>query len=668
MLYYKVLRNLVRGIGLAVLLVSSVFAQTVEPTSLEAKPDAAKYETRVKLHQTPYLDQELEYQVDERMYVYKLDGLWEFITEDDVQAAGLHTSEEIARHPWPEASTHLLEVPGCFTAQVKELCDFEGVGWYRLRINLSDLPKEMEFWQFFFEGISREARIYINGSNVPINDSGEDHSRFAYVPFGVKIDPAIISQPELTVAVRVSNEIPHIGIPDHEWDGWWNHAGIFRPAYMIGQPMSLRFGAVKLKTLLRSREKGPGGGWLVSVKPDLISLGNIRFRRNSISYNIKITVPKNNATDEPYVFEDSRMWSSRNQSIAFTVPGDAATWSPQHPNLCKAEISLYYNGEKISGRKLDFGLREIWLDGSQIIFNGLPMRVFGFSYHEVFPDTGYTIDVERMKRDFSMMKELGANMIRTAHYPMDRRAVEEADKLGLLLWEEIPAWKTSKESMVHPTMLHEWQRPYLGGMVYNHISNPSVIWWGMGNEFDSASWQGRKFVENGIKALRQADNTRLAVYASDRRLRDICLDIPDIISINEYYGWYYGKPSDLGPVLDQLHARHPSKAILISEFGAGCIKGLEKKPADWRRDYSEPGQVKYLREHLEQIYDESRRHFIAGACIWLWADFDDPHRTEKHHPKEWHGVNLKGVVTRDREPKASYYMLKDLVPTFDVTP
>jgi beta-glucuronidase len=116
-------------------------------------------------------------------------------------------------------------------------------------------------------------------------------------------------------------------------------------------------------------------------------------------------------------------------------------------------------------------------------------------------------------------------------------------------------------------------------------------------------------------------------------------------------------------VLDELIARYPNKPILVTEFGAGCIAGLMAKPAGERRNYSEPGQADYLEAHLRQILDDSRADHLLGATWWLYRDFDDPHRRERYHPKEWHGVNTKGLITREGRRKMSYERFRAMART-----
>jgi beta-glucuronidase len=206
-----------------------------------------------------------------------------------------------------------------------------------------------------------------------------------------------------------------------------------------------------------------------------------------------------------------------------------------------------------------------------------------------------------------------------------------------------------------------YAKPQLAEMIHEYRHHPCVVIWSIGNEFDSKKEAAAWYVKNACDYVRSLDPTRLVTFASDRREEDICFPYVDIISINEYYGWYYGTIYDIGGVLDVLHEMHPDKPILVSEFGSGTpldVRGTNKFRIS-HKGYNMDYQLKFLQAHLEQIFFYKRRGYVAGGLQWVYNDFADPHRVGGGHPEEWAYVNLKGVVTQKRKRKPSFDLLKE---------
>jgi beta-glucuronidase len=562
-----------------------------------------------------------------------LAGEWEFALEEALPAA-LRGADgaAIAMAAWPNAGA--LAVPGCFTAQLPGRREFVGWGWYRATIAADAVPAALSARFLHFDGVARLCDVYVNGRLAASN-------KFSYLGFAVEL-PADPPDGVWTVALRVGNPVLDDAIPDNRWNGWWNHAGIFREVRLAAsaRPDILeRFPAqpYSLRTIPRDANVGPSAGWNVFVLPNIAEPGWTA------------------SAELREVGGAGRSWRVEAEGDAagamLALPGDVAAWSPDRPALHELRVELSKSGELVHRLATRVGLRDLRARGARVFLNGEPLRLLGQSYHEQDRRGGYTISDETLRADLLDMKAIGCNFLRTAHYPGDPRLLDLCDELGLALWEEIPAWKTRAKRLADDAIFEGWAKPYLAGMIERDRNRPSVLFWSVGNEFDSRDRRVRGYVERATRFVRSLDSTRFATFASDRRLEDISLDLVDVIGVNEYYGWYYGEPSDLGPVLDQLRARYPSKPILVTEFGAETVLGARSWPADARRDYSEPHQARFVQEHLRQILDPARAAWSLGACAWLYKDFDDPHRLDKHHPREWLKVNMKGLVTRDGAPK-----------------
>jgi beta-glucuronidase len=181
----------------------------------------------------------------------------------------------------------------------------------------------------------------------------------------------------------------------------------------------------------------------------------------------------------------------------------------------------------------------------------------------------------------------------------------------------------------------------------------SYMVWSVGNEFPSDREPVAQYVVRATALVREIDPSRLVTFASDRRERDIAFDSVDFIAINEYFGWYYGAISDLAPNLDKIHGKGPNKPIVVSEFAEAILGWRNPAPPDTGMDYSEDHQIKLIGTHLAHLFDPARKGYMAGALLWVYADFPNPSafgRSAAHPPLASY-TNCKGLVTDDRRHK-----------------
>ncbi|HKJ67696.1 MAG TPA: glycoside hydrolase family 2 TIM barrel-domain containing protein, partial [bacterium] len=344
---------------------------------------------------------------------------------------------------------------------------------------------------------------------------------------------------------------------------------------------------------------------------------------------------------------------------------DVQAWSPESPALYSLRIITSQEVQNRQHEKtLRFGFREIEVRGTQIYLNGEPLLIKGISRHEMYPGVGMTLTGEQMRADLEDIKSLGCNMIRTAHYAQHPRFYDLADEMGFLIWTEIPAWKTSVEVLTRWRVWEQSIKPQLEALVAEFRTHPSIVVWSVGNEFNSATDQGMTYVERATNYVRGLDPTRLVTFASDEHRpdnNDRSFQFVDIIAINEYYGWYYGAMNDIGPALDRLYETWPDKPILVAETGAGSLLSMHNSnPPDAGKDYSVEYQEKFLRTHLHQIFAENRSGFMAGALVWLYNDFPDPHRVGGGHPMQNNYVNSKGLVSQERQRKPAFQTVQEI--------
>jgi beta-galactosidase/beta-glucuronidase len=448
------------------------------------------------------------------------------------------------------------------------------------------------------------------------------------------------------LVVRVDNTIPERGVPDRNWHGWWDDGGLIRPVYLEIRPGASSNSHVETKM-------APGGAWQLNIDTDVL-------RAN----------PRQPATVR-YRLDDSghrTVWKESRDVAASNTPGQqihlssllqrVAPWSPERPVLYTLTTQTT-SGGVTDTIQIRIGFRQIECRGTQILLNGQPYAIRGVSRHQFFAGSGMSPTVAQDRQDIKDIKELGANLVRLAHYSQSQDVYDACDELGLLVWTEIPAWQSSVESLSDAAVWRDAAEPQLRGMVDEYRNHPCVVIWSVANEIPSDTPAGAAYVAKAIAFVKSLDDSRLVTFASDRRVKDISFGPVDFIAINEYFGWYYGKQTDVGPMLDEMHRLFPDKPILVSEFGADSVAGWDPAIAPvGSRDYSYSAQVEFLKTHMKQIFAPERKSFVAGGLIWVYNDFPDPHRIGGDHPTAANFRNNKGIVTMDRTHKPAYEVVQ----------
>ena len=331
---------------------------------------------------------------------------------------------------------------------------------------------------------------------------------------------------------------------------------------------------------------------------------------------------------------------------------DVKTWSPETPVLYTVEAQLERDGEAFDDLIDRFGFREITIRDGRILLNGTPLRIRGVCRHEDHPHFGCALPFEAMMHDLMQIRDLGANSVRTAHYPNDERFLDLCDELGILVWEENHARGLSLEQMQNPNFERQAEE-VTREMVLNHYNHPSVYIWGILNECASDSEYGKECYRAQFEIIHSLDKTRPTSFASCKFKTDLCFGLPDVVSYNIYPKWYHDTPvkeylNDLYAwVQDETDGR--GKPFLVTEIGAGGLYGYRTPYASkWSEEY----QQKALEEQLTGVLSHPA---CSGVYIWQFSDI--------RISEEWWGtrprtMNNKGVVDEYRRPKLCYETVK----------
>lgn len=322
----------------------------------------------------------------------------------------------------------------------------------------------------------------------------------------------------------------------------------------------------------------------------------------------------------------------------------------KNPYLYTMTARLLRDGEVIDEVSERFGLREFYFDSEKGFFlNGEHLKLKGVSRHQDREDIGNALTAAEHKEDIEIIKEVGANSIRLAHYQHDEKFYKMCDEEGFLVWAEIPVIsKFSKKKQDQAKfMLEELIRQN-----YNH---PSIYCWSVENEISIAG--AASGLISGISELNNIahclDSTRPTACAQVTfcPISSKLNEITDILGYNQYFGWYVQTVDGIDKWLDDFHEKKPNIKLCISEYGAEGITTLHSaQPV--QGDYSEEYQAYYHEHYIKAL---TEREWLWGSYVWNMFDFGSAKRNEGGV----RGRNNKGLVTIDRKiKKDSFYVYK----------
>ena len=338
-------------------------------------------------------------------------------------------------------------------------------------------------------------------------------------------------------------------------------------------------------------------------------------------------------------------------AVKIFVP-DAQLWSVDSPYLYTVKALLQRRNEAYDEVSARAGVRSFSCDPAEGFFlNGTPTPLRGVSRHQDRLYKGNALSREDHYEDARLIKELGANTIRLAHYQHSGDFYDACDELGFVVWAEIPFISVfNKDPEAHQNCISQMKE-----LIIQNYNHPSICFWGVSNEI-LIGGISEKLVENHVELnalAKELDPTRLTTIAhvSMTPIESPMHGITDVESYNHYFGWYGGKTEDNGPWMDHFHEVHPEICLGLSEYGCeGIVTYHGPEPAC--KDYSEEYQALY-HEYMAKMLDE--RPWIWSSHVWNMFDFGCAARNEGGVA----GRNNKGLMTMDRKTKKdAYYVYK----------
>ncbi len=549
-----------------------------------------------------------------------LDGKWQII----IDPTGAGDWRKVWQERKPENKSDfveysfegepLLDVPGDFNSQLPELKYYEGTVWYRKAFDYNLRSGRRLF--LYFGAINYKAAVYLNGSLIDKHEGG-------FTPFQIELT-GLVKNGGNSVVVRVNNQRAEDGIPGTGYD-WFNYGGITREVYLVETANSYI------------------NDFFIQLKKhsDSEVLGWVRINGKNPSQNVRVIIPD--------LKVDYKTTTDSGGLAAIKFSSGFQLWTPEKPRLYRVIIQC--ETDTVTD---DIGFRRIEADGSKILLNGKPVFLKGINVHEENPlKAARAWSESDALMLLTWVRETGCNMVRLAHYPHNEHMIKLAEKMGIMIWDEIPVYQQI-----------EFSAPGVAGkmdlmmreMVARDKNRCGVIVWSLSNETSPSESRDRALISLTDKC-RQIDSTRLitSVINDEKYINnqmsvwDTLYRHFDIISFNEYLGWYVpwqGKPEDV----KWDFVCH--KPVVISEFGGEALFGNNLGPKDEASGWSEDYQEEIYKDQVKLLKNVPG---LCGTFPWLLVDYRSPGRM---HPVFQNGWNRKGLISDHGEKKQAWYILK----------
>ncbi len=567
-----------------------------------------------------------------------LNGDWNYIV--DVQEEGYYdyrmnpTQWGFFRNAKPQRPEDLIEydfdaspamhIPSDWNTKDERLFFYEGTVWFKKSFDFH--PTQGRRTLLYFGAVNYDCHVYVNSKKV-------GHHIGGFTPFNYDVTDLLVDG-ENTVIVKVDNKRHAEDVPTQIFD-WWNYGGITRDVLLVSvAPLYIENYSLQLQKPLQMKGNQPNAQQQVQFEVNL----NKAEAGKQVTLNI------------PELKINKTLTTNAEGKASVTFSAKPQLWSPQTPKLYRVNLTL--NGETLTD---DIGFRTIETREKQILLNGKPIFLKGISIHEEKCNGGgranSTADANTL---LSWAKELGCNFVRLAHYPHNEYAIREAERMGILVWSEIPvywtiAWKNAQT--------FDNAQAQLRDMIARDKNRANIIIWSIANETPHSA-ERDDFLGRLAQYARAQDNTRLISMAMEvtgasnyvNRLNDNMNQYVDVVSFNQYIGWY----RDVNDAPKMKWEIPYNKPVIISEFGGGAKYGYHgEKNQRWTEEFQE----NLYRENIAMI---DKIEGLSGTTPWILKDFRSPRRVL---PQIQNYYNMKGLFSDKGEKKKAFYVLQEWYKT-----
>jgi len=557
------------------------------------------------------------------------------------------------------------ELPHCFNAL--NACDpdlsyFRGQGWYRTRLLVRN-PFADGRTILHFQGAGQTTSLWVGSTLVGTHKGGYDEFDFD-ITETIRQLPVSETKDGVQIAVCCDNTPDRDRIPS-EYSDFCLYGGLYRHVNLVYLP-AVSLGAVRITPTV-----APDGSARVVIESKLYNPSGQGAR---CEISVEVTDAQSHSVHRSS--QTLTAWNEFARLAEFRV-ASPKLWSPESPHLYRCRVIL---SSPAGHTRLDerFGVRQIeFVEHGPFKLNDKRILLRGTQRHADHAGVAAAMSDNLVREEMRMIREMGANFIRLAHYQQDRLVLDLCDELGLMVWEEVPWCRAG----VGDEAFKQNVRDTLDHMIDQHYNHPSIILWGLGNEDD---WPEeyprldqqaiRSFMTEMRDRAHQLDDSRLTAF----RRCDFACDIPDVYSPSIWAGWYRGNFREYEQSLDEW--RNRVKRFIHIEWGAESHAGrhsedpeavLHKVPTGTGTDerdmdyLSTGGIVRVSRDgdwsenYACELFDwhlktQEKLDWLTGASQWIFKDFASPLRTGNPIPR----VNQKGLVERDLAKKESYYVFQ----------
>ena len=550
---------------------------------------------------------------------FSLDGLWGYRTDENRE--GLDKGWANGFEPEQK-----VVVPSCLVLDGK--MSYRGLAWFETEFEAEGLI------EFKFDGVQTSADIWVDGQKLGSHYGGWSEFRFykQLAPGKHVLVLAVDNTPNM------QNTIPLLRVD------WYHYGGISRSVVLsrVGQAF------VKRAKLDYDLDLATG---VATITPKVALLSD-----GKADGFVKVEM-------DGKVIAEGTVAADGEYHALPTVDVPVKLWDTDEPNLYNVVVStvddaLFF---RTGFRKIEARERAIYLNGNKVYFKAI-------NRHDEHPDWGFSMPFGLIKRDLDLIKGMGMNAVRGAHYAHNKCVLDYCDEIGLLFWEEIPMWTYTEKHLQDDFVLTRAET-MLEEMILRDEAHPCIVFWGVHNEVETEKPGARTATERLVKKVRSLDSSRLVTYASNRLFMedtdpDICHDLVDVICCNTYPCWYTTEKTKkdtydldewkvtLDEIFDDRDRNYPDMPVIISEFGAGGIYGVKEHEAvKWTEEYQEL----YFANTLPLLLNDER---LSGFFIWQFADIRSCEDMILSRPR---GFNNKGLFNENRKPKLAYYKVKEIL-------
>ncbi|WP_165847158.1 beta-glucuronidase [Lacticaseibacillus paracasei] len=573
----------------------------------------------------------------------KLDGLWQF--KFDEAGKGAEAGWETGFRDGVS-----MPVPASFNDFFtdKESREYTGDFWYSRHFFVPTADKGKALY-LRFDAVTHRATIFVNGKEIRSHEGG-------FLPFAADISDAVHYGAENTVVVKGNNELSREALPAGDTITKRNGKKMARPF----------FDFYNYSGLNRSVH-------LLALPQERVLDYTTTFALNGADATVTYTVETNGDSSVTVSLADADgqvVATAQGKDGALQVK-NAHLWQVRNAYLYTLTIQVGDAQAPVDTYTDRIGIRTIRISGTDILVNDKPIYLKGFGRHEDSPFAGRAFDLNVEKKDFALMKWIGANSFRTSHYPYDEQVYKIADEEGFLLTDEVPAvgFKMAAAAFLGGLNQSFFKGPWLKKLHERHIdqirdlikrdkNHPSVLAWSLFNEPDTIDENAGPYFKqifDESKDLDPQSRPRTFTLSEDDTIETSkVLDFPDFYMLNRYPGWYHfggyqisDGEAGLRDEMDKWQKAGVTKPVVFTEFGADTEAGLHKLPSVmWTEEY----QVEVLKM-FSRVFDDY--DFIKGEQVWNLADFQTVEGNMRVNG------NKKGIFTRDRQPKAAAFFYHD---------